>query len=227
VPVFVLVHSPVVGPGTWGPVRRELERRGRDAVVPSLLGIAGAEGPPWRHAADAVEAATADLRSSVVLVGHSSAGPLLPAIAGALSAQVGGLVFVDSFLPPATGHTALAPPDLVDRLRGLARGGVLPPWSSWFGEQALRALVPDAGLRAGLEQEMPRLPLACLEAAVPVPEGWDRRPCAYILFSRDPYGETAAEAHERGWPVTEIPRANHLSLVTDPVAVTDALVALV
>jgi hypothetical protein len=32
-PVFVLIHSPLVGPTTWSPLAEELERRGREAVV--------------------------------------------------------------------------------------------------------------------------------------------------------------------------------------------------
>jgi hypothetical protein len=80
-PVFVLVHSPLVGPTTWSQVARELEQREREAVVPSLLGIARAEAPQWRHAPEAVRAATASTPGPIVLVGHSGAGPLLPTIA--------------------------------------------------------------------------------------------------------------------------------------------------
>ena len=40
--VFVLVHCPLVGLSTWLPVAQELERRGYNTVVPSLLGIAAA-----------------------------------------------------------------------------------------------------------------------------------------------------------------------------------------
>src|ERR671914_181403 len=62
--VFVLVHSPLVGPTAWSRVARELKRREREAVVPSLLGIAGAEAPQWRHAPEAVRAATARAQRS-------------------------------------------------------------------------------------------------------------------------------------------------------------------
>jgi hypothetical protein len=58
-PVFVLIHSPLVGPTSWSPVGQKLERRGRDAVVPSLLGVAEAPPPQWWHVPDAVQAATA------------------------------------------------------------------------------------------------------------------------------------------------------------------------
>jgi pimeloyl-ACP methyl ester carboxylesterase len=225
-PVFVLIHSPFVGPTTWSHVARELERHGREALVPSLLGIADAEGPQWHRAAEAVRAAVASTADPVVLVGHSGGGFLLPMIADTLTAEVAALVFVDSFLPPPGGSLRLAPPEFVDQLRPLATDGVLPPWSSWFGEDAMRELVPDLRLRTILEDAMPRLPLSCLDASVPVPDGWDATPCAYLLLTGEPYGQSAAAARRRGWPVAEISGVRHLAIATEPLAVTDALLEL-
>jgi pimeloyl-ACP methyl ester carboxylesterase len=174
--VFALIHSPLVGPTTWSPVARELERRGREAVVPSLLGVADAAAPQWRHVPKAIVATTARILNPIVLVGHSGGGLLLPTIADGLTVEVAALVFVDSFLPPAGGSLPLAPPGFIDELRALATDGVLPRWSSWFGENALRELVPDERLRAALEAEMPRLPLSYFEASVPVSHGWEAHP---------------------------------------------------
>lgn len=225
-PAFVLIHSPLVGPTAWSPVAAELERRGREAVVPSLLGVAGAAAPQWRHVPEAARAAAAGTADPIVLVGHSGGGLLLPTIAHALSAEVAALVFVDSFLPPASGSLRLAPPEFIGQLRALATDGVLPPWASWFGEDAMRELVPDPSLRAALEEEMPRLPLSYFEASVPLPGGWDARPCAYLLFTGKPYGQSAADARGRGWPVAEIPGVQHMAMATDPSIVTDALLDL-
>jgi pimeloyl-ACP methyl ester carboxylesterase len=168
-PTFVLVHSPLVGPTSWLPVAQELERRGRGAVVPSLLGVAEAPEPQWRHVPDAVGIATSHLQERIVLVGHSGAGVLLPAIADALGPEVAALVFVDSFLPPPAGRLPLGPPAFMDQLRAMAAEGVLAPWSRWFGADAMRELVPDERLRADLEAEMPAMPLAYFEASVPLP----------------------------------------------------------
>lgn len=55
------MHSPLVGPTSWSPVARELERRGRVAVVPSLLGVAEAPEPQWRYVPAAVRVATSHL----------------------------------------------------------------------------------------------------------------------------------------------------------------------
>lgn len=222
----MLVHSPLVGPMTWSRVADELERSGRRAVVPSLLGIARAEAPQWRHAPHAVREATATIPGSIILVGHSGAGLLLPTIAEALSAEVAALVFVDSFLPPARGDMAVAPPGLMDQMRALASDDVLPPWSSWFGGQAMRELIPDERLRTALVDEMPRLPLSYFDAIVPVPDGWDARPCGYLLFTGEPYGDSAADARRRDWPVAEIHEVQHLAMATAPIAVTDKLLEL-
>jgi pimeloyl-ACP methyl ester carboxylesterase len=224
--VFVLIHSPLVGPTTWLPVARELERRGRKAILPSLLHLADAEAPQWRHIPEVVRTATEGTANPIYLVGHSGGGLLLPVIADALTAEVVGLVFVDSALPPGSGSVGLAPPGFLDQLRALAVDGALPPWSSWFGEDAMRELVPDDRLRASLEDEMPRLPLSYFEASVALPDDWDARPCAYLLFTADAYGESAADARGRGWPVVEISGVQHLAAATEPVDVTDALMEI-
>ncbi len=64
----------------WTPVARELERRGRQVVVPSLLGAATAPPPQWRYCIDAVRSATSTLsnpgrpcrplRRRTVVAGH-------------------------------------------------------------------------------------------------------------------------------------------------------------
>ena len=206
---------------------RELGRRGRVVVVPSLLGLAEAPEPQWRHATDAVRTATSDLRQRIVLVGHSGAGVLLPVIADALAVEVAALVFVDSFLPPPAGQVLLGPPAFMDQLRAMATDGLLAPWSRWLGADAMRELVPDERLRADLEAEMPRLPLSYFEATVPLPDGWTSvRPCAYLLLSATPYGQSAAEARAHGWPVTEIHGVQHLAIATNPNPVARALLDL-
>jgi pimeloyl-ACP methyl ester carboxylesterase len=225
-PAFVLVHSPLVGPTSWRPVAQELARRGRVAIVPSLLGVSGATEPRWRHVAEAVRVATSHLRQRVVLVGHSGAGPLLPVIADAMAVEVAALVFVDSLLPPPAGRMLLGPAEFMDQLRAMATDGVLAPWSRWFGADAMRELVPDQRLRADLEAEMPRLPLSYFEAAVPLPEDWaTRRPCAYLLLSA-PYEQSATEARVRGWRVMEIHGVQHLAIAANPMLITEGLLDL-
>ena len=224
-PVFVLVHSPLVGPSTWAPVAVELERRGRRVVSPSLLGPGGRLPGGWRECVEAVGVRLGPLAEPVVLVGHSGGGLLLPVIADATAQAVRGLIFVDSGIPARAGETVFAPPALLEALGALAADGILPPWSSWFGEEVMGELVPDDALRKGLMEEMPQIPMAFLEQHIPSPAGWDRSPCAYLLLS-EAYGDAAAEARGRDWPVEEIEGAQHLHIAVAPRVVTDALLRL-
>ncbi len=146
-PMFVLVHSPFLGPSTWEWVARELQQSGRSALVPSVGGVADEPYRPWRDVWDTVDAHPAHVARMVVLVGHSGAGSLLPAIAEFSPGRVAAIAFVDAFLPPASGTTRLVPVQFVADLSRLATGDLLPPWSTWFGEEAMRDLVPDASRR--------------------------------------------------------------------------------
>jgi Alpha/beta hydrolase family len=172
-----------------------------------------------------VRAVTSGVSDPIVLVGHSGGGLLLPAIADAVAPEVVRVIFVDSGVPATRGETPLATPEFFEHLRSLASEGVLPPWSSWWGEDAMTELVPDEATRAALVRELPSLPLSYFEQSSPSPPDWDRVGCSYLLFSAA-YREQADEACDRGWRVEEIRGAQHLHTVADPVAVTDALLRL-
>lgn len=221
----VLIHSPLVGPATWGPVAEELRARGHEADVPPLRGADGGPVARWQECVASVREAVAPGADPIVLVGHSGGGLLLPAIGEAVAARIGAMVFVDSGLPASAGETELAPPWFLEQLRALAADGRLPPWSGWWGEEAMRELVPDEGLRHALGGEMPSLPLSYFEDRVPSPPGWDRVPCAYLLLS-DAYRDAADEATARGWPVETIEGGGHLHLVVAPDQVAEALIRL-
>jgi hypothetical protein len=215
---FVLVHSPLVGPTTWSWVADELRRRGHDVVVPSLL--EAATSGSWQACVDAVVAAVSR-GVPVVLVGHSGAGPLLPAIAEQLGSWPSSLVFVDATLPPPTGETPLAPEQFLPVLTALAQEGLLPPWSEWFEPGTMETLIPDRRRREAVLAELPRLPLSYFRARVPMPHGWASAAGAYVLLS-EAYRHDADQAASRGWPVIQLP-GSHLDLVTQPVTLADAL----
>jgi hypothetical protein len=161
--------------------------------VPSLLHV-GEGGPPfWPRVVDAVRAGldTSGQKQGVVLVAHSNAGLFIPVIAAALPGQVLGCIFVDAALPPPSGTAAVAPPELLALLRGKASGGLLPRWTDWWDEEEVAPLFPDPQTRQAVTEQQPRLPLSYYEASVPVPAGWDMRPCAYLLFGL-PYDEAAS-----------------------------------
>jgi hypothetical protein len=216
---FVLVHSPVTGPSTWRWVADELTARGHEVTVPSVPPAATALG--WSAFVGAVGALAGGL-DSPVLVGHSGAGPLLPRIATRLRPRA--LVFVDAGVPPEAGETSPVPAEFLEFLQGLANGGVLPPWSEWFGPDAMREQIPDGHKREIVSAELPALPLSYFQARVPVPAGWTSTGCGYILLS-DAYAEEASKAAASGWPVVRLPGA-HLDIVTRPAAIADAILSV-
>jgi hypothetical protein len=207
-------------------VARSLTASGRSAVVPSLLDVADASPPFWPRVTERVGAAVARLPAgtSTVVVAHSNAGLFVPAIVDAASVPVAACLFVDAALPNRDGSTPVAPPDLLEFLRGKATDGRLPQWTDWWDEDRVASMFPDEDTRAAVSAEQPRLPLSYYEQQVPAPAGWDERPCGYLLFG-SPYEEAAAAARARGWTVDEI-RGKHLHQIVDPDAVAARLVAM-
>ncbi|HWT95175.1 MAG TPA: alpha/beta hydrolase [Solirubrobacteraceae bacterium] len=223
-PTIVLVHSPLVGPGTWAGVAETLRARGRDVVVPSLTGVADAPEPGWRFVVERAREAVQKAGGQTVLAGHSGAGLLLPAIADGL--DLAALLYVDASLPPWDAETVpLAPPRFAEQLGNMAKDGRLPPWWRWFPRKATKALVPDKARREALFAEMPSLPHAYFSGEVDVPSGWAERPSAYLRFTAT-YDARAQDAAERGWPVGKLDGVEHLAMVTHPDAVASALLDL-
>jgi hypothetical protein len=197
---FVLVAGPFTGPFAWSRVAAVLRARGRRVAV---------------HDADD------PIAPPIVLAGHSGAGSRLPAIAQ----QLGGVqhaVFVDALLPhPGRSWAQTVPPELVAKLESQAVDGRLPRWPEWWGEAAMRALLPEDGLRARFVAECPSVPVALLHEVmpdVPVP------PATFVQLSATYESETAA-ARELGW-ATVVLDLHHLALLTAPDVVVDALLAV-
>ncbi len=213
-PSLILIHSPFLGPATWQSTARALEGNGRCVRVPSLLGVARSAPPYWPAGVDSIVRAAGD--EPVVLVAHSNAGLFVPAVVEALGDQVRGVVFVDAALPGAGHHTTS------DFLRGLATvDGLLPPWTAWWDEADVADLFPDAHIRAEVEAEQPRMPLAYYDHPLPPPGEGSAPPSGYIWFG-EPYDEGAAQAAVRGWPTVHLP-GGHLHMLTDPQAVAAAV----
>ena len=223
-PVFVLVHSPLVGPLTWSAVADALSRRGHTVVVPVLTTPDDAAGSVLHHHAEqirvAVEARTRT--APVVLVGHSGAGPLLPAAGDNLTNEVAAYVFVDAGLPKDQA-TRLddAPPAFADKIRGLAEDGRVPPWAEWWGDDVLAALLPDEAVRDAFAAELAPIPLRLFEERVRVPAAFPDAPCGYLLLSAG-YEDAASSAARLGWDVLALD-AGHLHMLVEPHTVAVAL----
>jgi len=211
---LLLVHSPLVGRGTWEPVARDLAADGYPVTVPDLAGAVAA-GPPY-HLRQARVIVGSAAGQPAVLIGHSRAGPLLATAGAMLREKVRGYVFVDTRLPaPGCSWMETVTPGLAARLRDMAGPqGRLPPWPQWWGEEELAALLPDPAVRQRFAAGCPRLPLAMLEEVYPPAPGWPDAPCGYLQLSEAYEGE-AARARELGWPVRQL-LSHHLALLTEP-----------
>lgn len=218
-PTLALLTSPLLGPTVWERVADTLADAGRHVTTV----------PPPRDAPhtpeDVVEHLLACLPDDrpVVLVPHSNAGLYVPVVAA--HHDVAAAVFVDAGLP-GDDAVPLAPPGLVEALRGKAGSdGLLPPWTQWWEGTQVAELFPDSATRGRVEREQARLPLRYFESALPASPGWHEDLAAAYLAFGDTYAEERAAAAARGWPTATIDGA-HLHMLVDPVDVTRELLAL-
>ena len=223
--VYVLIHSPLVGPLTWKLVADELRRRDMEVIVPTLVDSPNVKEPYWEQHAESVSQALARVsrETSVTLVAHSGAGPLLPAVRENLPNPVHAYLFVDAGIP----RNDAARLDLMKSEDSdwakqfqeyLENGGRFPDWSV----DDLQEIIPDHSLRAQMVAEIHPRALDFFTEPMPVFEGWPDAPCIYLLFSA-PYKRAAAYARESGWPTYEL-EAGHFHMLVDAKAVTDLIV---
>ena len=126
---FALIHSPLVGPGSWEPVAEALRGRGMAVAVPELAQPPAA--PFWQQQAAeaAVHLEALPPGRPVLLAGHSGAGALLPAIRARAPRPVAGVIFVDAGIPRA-GERRAGKGDFAAALQALyAAGGRFPSWT--------------------------------------------------------------------------------------------------
>jgi len=225
-PAFVLVHSPLVGPGTWLPVAQSLEQQDVAVLVPRLMDDGQTVLPYWTQHAEAVARGMSSLPADrpLILVGHSGAGLLLPAIRERMPNPVAGYIFVDAGLP-RDGMSRLTeiedsiPEDAAGFREHLEAGGRFPVWT----DQDLSDIIPDRRLRHDLLDALSPRPLSFFTEPIPVFAGWPDAPCAYIKLS-DGYGRAAEAAEHAGWALSEID-AGHFHMLVDPVEVAALLLA--
>jgi pimeloyl-ACP methyl ester carboxylesterase len=224
-PLVVLLHSPVVGPLTWHLVADRLSSKVSGVVVPDFTPVFRLDAPfnPKIAAVAAAAVEEAGYHGSIVLVGHSMGGQLVPGVIQVLEQPVAGAIFVDSALPkPGTSWLNQSPQALAEQLRSLAVEGRLPPWHRWFPDDILAVMVEDIDLRIRFADEVPDLPLSYFEEPFLGLSTWaDETPCGYILLS-EPYETAADTAEGDGWPVMRL-NLNHLGIMTEPQTIVAAL----
>ena len=153
-----------------------------------------------------------------MLIAHSGGGPQLPALAAATGGVV-GMVLVDALLPhPGRSWSETVPDAFVDKLKTGAVQGRLAPWPQWWGDEGMRALLPDDELRDEFVRMCPAVPVDVIDEVMPeAPEP----PAVFVQLSPTYASETEA-ARARGWPVIVLD-SHHLAPLTDPAAVADAI----
>ena len=225
--LVVLLHSPLVGPFTWSMVAEQLQRREIDVLVPKLTDHDDSNLPYWDQHTGAVKQALADVPQErrVVLVGHSGAGPLLPAIHWAIAQPVAACLFVDASLPhPGQSRfdeLAIDALDLAQKLHPfLVAGGSYPTWSA----EELREILPDTFIREQLLAELHPRHLRFFEEKMPDVAIWPDAPCGYVLLS-EAYLVQLEKAQRAGWP-SRLFHAGHFHMLVDPAAVTTGMVEL-
>lgn len=220
----ILIHSPLVGPLSWSLVADVLRQHGIDALTPALEDGNDAHTPLWSHHALTVARQVNNLPRDrpVMLIGHSGAGPLLPAIGEAMTQPVTAYVFVDAGIP-VNGKSRLALMDSEDpafatELRAhLEVGGRFPEWR----DEDLVEVLPDASLRRGMLAELRPRALAFFEESIPVFPAWPNAPCGFLQLSAA-YDVPAAQAREFGWYFRQID-AGHFHMLVDPQTVAHSL----
>lgn len=221
---LLFVHSPLVGPSTWTSSAELMRSHGFDVRVPDLTGVAQAPPPRWKAFVRAAAEAADMLGVEVAVVGHSGAGAFLPAIADRLEGHAAPLVFVDAVIPPP-GGVHETPARMHALLDEQTIDGHLRRWLEWWPDDVVDDLVPDVEERAALLAEMPSLPRSFYDEAIPIPDGWMERRCAYVKLS-DAYDAEYAEAGRLGWKRTELD-ADHLAICTQPDRVIGAIESVI
>jgi|tagenome__1003787_1003787.scaffolds.fasta_scaffold20915923_1 pimeloyl-ACP methyl ester carboxylesterase len=213
VATFALAHMSCAGAWAWGAVPDRLRAAGHDGVAPDFTLVAGAT--PESHARELTAAVGKDRPSrSVILVGHSYGGLVVPRAAELLGDAAAALVVVDGLMPePGESGFDLRPARAdARRAEGRNRGdgmwtaGSQSPEPAWW-----RRLQP--------------MPVSTFDAAVESIGTAARLPGWFVHCLRSDFADQAARARARGWNVVEVDGVHALPL-TDPATCVQVLLTI-
>jgi pimeloyl-ACP methyl ester carboxylesterase len=223
-PAVVLVHGAWHGGWCWQAVAERLRAAGLRSYAPSLTGLAdrrhllGARPDLDTHIDDIVNLIEWERLEHPVLCGHSYGGMVITGVAERIGKRLGGIVYLDAFLPAAATSCA-----------DLARSGpfpdetVPPPDPAYLGlsgelaEYAVRWMTPH--------------PTATLRQVLTVTGAvQDVAEKLYVIAGRPHRMAALSEAYERcrsdaAWRVAEIVGGHELMLEF-PDAVASLLIAM-
>lgn len=216
---FVLIHSPLVGAFTWMLVADYLRQEGHTVFTPALLHSVPSDHPYWQQEVEGFEVPVGE----AVVVGHSGAGALLPAIGQKL--QVRGYLFVDAVVlfEPTSRLALLQCEDATfaeEFEQYLREGEQFPNWQ----DEHLQPLISKDDLRQKLLADMRPRSLDFFTERIDVPPGWDTAPCGYLQLSPT-YGYYADQAEAREWQVVRR-NTHHFEMLTHPIEIARLLVRM-
>lgn len=209
---LVLLHSPLVGPGTWRLLAPLLQTRGFQVGIADFTAAMAGTAPYYPRLVETARSLLAPDTTNFLIV-HSGAGSLVPAVAAA--GGVAGAVFVDALLPhPGRSWFETVPQALESRLERLSRDGLVPPWHRWWPEGSIRSLFADDASYARFVSELMEIPLAYLREPAPSDELAADFAAAYLQLGPGNAAE-ASVAEQRTWPVQRL-SLHHLAVLTHP-----------
>lgn len=226
---YVLLHSPLTGPGAWGQLPIRLRESGYGTVVIDVHD--DVEAPFAERYVTRAADQISDIQPAprMVFVAHSGAGPLLPPIAALLSEDQrppGGYVFLDAGIPRAGNPSRL---DLLreedgrlaaEFLDSLEAGARFPMWAV----DELTDIVPNSQDRVDLVQSLRPRGRDFFTEPLPALDDWPDAPCGYLRTSAA-YDHWARVAEQNGWPVVHR-ELGHFAALANPEATLNALLEL-
>ncbi len=228
---FVLMHGAWHTGTAWNGVIRRLASMGHNAFAPTLPGHQP-EGPGQPISYDdyitAITTVVREINTPVTLVGHSSAGHLVQAVAPHIAGQLDHLIFHNAFVL-GDGECQLQhiPAEVGDMMMTIAyaRNDRAVPANDNFVRNVLMAGNSQKEQNSVLAQLVPQ-PIAFFETPVATAAFKKLSVSRSVVFATEdsslPKGAYLSLAAELGdCSIVQIP-GGHEALIIDPVTVADA-----
>lgn len=160
---IVLVHGGWHGGWVWRAVEDRLRAKGHRVFSPTLTGLgerahlAHADITPETHVQDICGVLWFEDLRDVTLVGHSYGGFVIAGVASRMPDRVSGLVYLDAFVPTASGQSAFSvgTPERAAEVRASMTGGFLVP------PTGIERWAADPDTRAWLHARVTPHPIRC------------------------------------------------------------------
>jgi len=232
-PPFVLVHGAWHGGWCWRKVVPLLRAAGHPVYAPTLTGVGDRahlltrEVNLFTHVRDVAQVLEFEDLHGAILVGHSYAGMVVPAVAAQAGGRVGRLIHLDAYVPkPGTSTFDNMSPKFVERWRQVVttkgEGWKVPPLLD-----AKAMGITDASDAEWVNARLRPMPLGAFDQKVSFDAAkLEHLPRAYVRCAGfSGFAPIAQKAREQGFELREVP-AGHDAMVAAPEELAKALLAL-